>query len=125
VVNNTKAPAYKIAKKLNDILKQQLKNHYNTQNSESFAHNITKLKINEHHRMITYDIKDLYVSIPIEETLTTTKQQLLSNNDIHKTEQIITCLRTILNQIYFEFQNNIYHPKNCVAMGSPISGTIA
>ena len=61
--------------------------------------------------MITYDIKDLYVNIPIEETLTITKQQLLINNDIHKTEQIITCLRTILNQNYFEFQNNIYHPK--------------
>jgi len=74
--------------------------------------------------MITYDIKDLYVNIPIEETLTITKQQLLINNDIHKTEQIITCLRTILNQNYFEFQNNIYHPKNGIAMGSPISGTI-
>jgi len=45
VVNNTKAPAYRIAKKLNDILKQQLTNQYNTQNSENFAHNITKLKI--------------------------------------------------------------------------------
>jgi len=48
--------------------------------------------------MITYDIKDLYVSIPIEETLTITKQQLLEDKDTHKTEQIITYLPTILNQ---------------------------
>ena len=91
----------------------------------TLTHTLTKLEIKEHHRMITYDIKDLYVNIPIEETLTRTKQQLLEDSDIHKTEQIITCLRTILNQNYFEFQNNIYHPKNGVAMGSPISGAIA
>jgi hypothetical protein len=82
-----------------------------------------QLRIQEHHRMITYDIKDLYVNIPIEETLTITKQ-LLDNNDTHKTEQITTCLRKILKQNYFEFQNNLYHPKSGVTMGSPISGTI-
>jgi hypothetical protein len=70
---------YRIAKKLINILKQELKNQYNIQNSENFAHNIIELKINEHHRMITYDIKDLYVNIPIEETLAITKQELLNN----------------------------------------------
>jgi hypothetical protein len=75
--------------------------------------------------MITYDIKELYVNIPKEETLPITKQQLLNNKGTHVTEQIMTCLRTILSKNYFEFQNNIYHPKNGVAMGSPISGTIA
>jgi len=42
VVNNTKAPTYRLAKKLNDILKQQLKYQYNTQNSKIFAHNINQ-----------------------------------------------------------------------------------
>jgi hypothetical protein len=125
VVDNTKATTHRKAKnKLNNILNQEQKNQYNTQNSENFAHNITEHKINQHHRMITYDIKDLYVNIPIEEILAVTKQQLLNNKGIHVTKQIITCLRTILSQNYFEFQNNIYHPKNGVAMGSPISGTI-
>jgi hypothetical protein len=75
--------------------------------------------------MITYDIKDLYVNIPIEETLTITKQQLLKNNDKHKTKQIITILQTILEQNYFEFQGTIYHPNKETEMGSPISGTTA
>jgi hypothetical protein len=34
-------------------------------------------------------------------------------------------LETILAQNYFTFQNQIYQPDNGVAMGSPISGTIA
>jgi hypothetical protein len=34
-------------------------------------------------------------------------------------------LETILGQNYFTFQNQIYQPHKGVAMGSPISGTIA
>jgi len=54
----------------------QLENQYNTQNSENLAHNISTLKINDNLKMLTYNTKDLYVNIPIEETLTITKQQL-------------------------------------------------
>jgi hypothetical protein len=75
--------------------------------------------------MITYDIKDLYVNIPIEETISITEQQLLKNNNKCKTKQITAILHTILKQNYFEYQETIYHPCKGVAMGSPISGTIA
>jgi hypothetical protein len=75
--------------------------------------------------MITYDIKDLYVNIPIEEALTITKQHLLKNKDKCKTKQIITIFHTILKQNYFKFQGTIYHPNKGLAMGSPISGSMA
>jgi hypothetical protein len=75
--------------------------------------------------MITYDVKDLYFNIPIDETLKITEIQLLKNNDKHKTKQIITIPKTMLAQIYFTFHDTIYHPNGGVAMGSPISGTMA
>ena len=75
--------------------------------------------------MATFDIKDLYVNIPMEETLKITEQQLMKNNDKQKTKQIIAILHTILWQNYFEYQDTIYHPSKGVAMGSPISGTVA
>jgi len=75
--------------------------------------------------MITYDVKDLYVNIPINETLNITENQLLKNNDKHKNKQIIAVLKAILAQNYFTFQDSIYHPNKGVAMGSPISGTMA
>jgi len=74
--------------------------------------------------MATFDIKDLYVNIPIEKTLKITEQQLMKNNDKQKTKQIIAILHTILKQNYFECQDTIYHPNKGVAMGSPISGTV-
>jgi hypothetical protein len=76
MVNNTYAPAYKIskflAKKLNDYLK--LKNYYSVKNSTTFANNLIKMKIHNNYKMITFDIKDLHVNIPICETLDITKK---------------------------------------------------
>jgi hypothetical protein len=56
--------------------------------------------------MATFDIKDLYVNKPIEETLKITEQQLMKNNDKQKTKQIIAILHTILKQNYFEYQSS-------------------
>jgi tRNA uridine 5-carbamoylmethylation protein Kti12 len=95
------------------ILGQQLQ----LVNSTSLANDMVKLTINNKHRMITYDVKDLYANIPIDETLKITESQLLKNNDKHKTKQIIAILKTILAQNYFTFQYAIYHPNKGVAMG--------
>jgi len=56
-------------------------------------------------------IKDLYVNIPIKEILTITKSVFLKDNDTQITKQIITLLKTILQQNYFSFENNLYQPE--------------
>jgi hypothetical protein len=105
-----KAPLYKISKHLVRMLIKHLtfNNHYNVVNSTNLANELTKPKINENHKLIMYDIKDLYVSIPIEETLTFTKSMPLKNSDTQTTQQIITLMRIALSQNYFTFPNKIY-----------------
>jgi hypothetical protein len=127
VINNINAPSYKVAKHLIGILNRHLHlgNQYNVSNSTTVANNLTKLKINENHKIITYDIKDLYVNIPIQETLKITESMLLKENSTQITKQIMTLLEATLQQNYFAFQNNIYQPGKGVSMGSPIPGTIA
>jgi NhaP-type Na+/H+ and K+/H+ antiporter len=125
VVNNINAPNHKAAKKFNTILTNclHLDFLYNTINSESLATELTSLKINNNHRVLMLDIKDLYVNIPICETIHLTKAQLLKYNKT-TTCQIIDLLDIILNQNYLSFQDQIYKPNKGVAMGSPNSGTI-
>ena len=77
---------------------------YNVKNTIRLAEDLTKLKINEYHKMVTHDIKDLYISIPIKETLMITKSILLKHIDKQVTKQIITLLETILQQVIFYFQ---------------------
>jgi hypothetical protein len=75
VVNNTYAPAYKISKflarKLNDYI--QLMNGYNVKNSITLANDLVKMKLHENCKMITFDIKDLYVTYPLAKLLISQK----------------------------------------------------
>jgi len=57
--------------------------------------------------MITFDIKDQYVYIHIDESLNIIKTKLQQNNDTQTTHQIISQLRTVLSQNYFTFQQKI------------------
>jgi len=126
-VNNRNAPSYKIAKFLVNKLHEHLnlKYQYNVKDSTSLANDLTKLKRDENHRMITFDITDLYVNIPITETLAITKHLLSEHNDEHTTTQMLMLLETVLQQNYFSFQNNTYQPEKGISMGSPISNTVA
>jgi len=83
-----RAPSYKIAQHLTDVLNWHLhlSNQYNVKNSITLAKNLTKIEINENHKLITYDIKDLYVNIPIQETLKITESMLNKENNTQTTK---------------------------------------
>jgi len=116
VLNNRAAPSYKIAKKLNNILKQHLNlgNSYTVENSTKLANDLSKITLKDSYRLITLDIKELYVNIPIQETLQTARSQLLKHNDRTFMDQLCFLLETILNQNYFTYQNQIYRPTKWV-----------
>jgi len=101
-----------------------LNNQYNITNSTNLAKDIVKLEITDTHRLITFDIKDLYVNIPIQETINIAQERMTKNNDPQKTQRIIKLLKVILRQNYFTFQEQIFQPTQGVAMGSPISGLV-
>ena len=126
VINNRSAPSYKLAKHLTKILNHYftLNNHYNVTNSTNLAHDLSQLKIHENHKMITFDVKDLYVNIPINETLNILKVKLLENNNTQITHQIISLLETLLSQNHFIYRNKIYQREKGVSLGSPISSLI-
>jgi len=102
-----------------------LDNLYTIDNSVKLAHDLTKLTISNSHRLITLDIKDLHVNVPILETIDIARAQLLKHNDKNTTEQICKLLEMVLQQNYFASQEMIYQPTKGVAMGSPISGITA
>jgi hypothetical protein len=49
----------------------------------------------------------------------------MQHNDRQTINQICNMLGTILRQNYFAIQDNCYQPDKDVAMGSPLSGTVA
>ena len=128
VVNNTCAPSHKIAKFLNRKLKNMeiLPNTYNITNSLEIAQEITQLHTNKCMKLITLDIKDLYTNLPTTGIIQATKFWLHNTPlNMDENKQIITILETIMEQNYFQYNDNFYKPHKGVAMGSPLSGTLA
>jgi hypothetical protein len=128
VVNNIQAPTYKLAKFLKQRLSEtlQLPNNFMVDNSVQLANDLHDIKLEEIYKLITFDVKDLCVNIPIEEVIITTKSLLrskkLANSLIQKS---ILLLCTMLSQNCCQFDDNFYQPNKGVAMGSPISSLIA
>jgi hypothetical protein len=62
VVNNIQTPSYKLSKYLSKKLQQliQLPNTYTATNSIQVALDVSKLTMNDTHRLITLDIMDLF-----------------------------------------------------------------
>lgn len=83
-----------------------------------------KISIKKHHKLVTYDIKDLYFNIPITETHRVTEFFLRPNStNTDLRTQIMKLLHIILMQNYFKF--DFYQPHGGRAMKSLISGLIA
>ena len=75
VINNIQAPSYKLAIYLNKNLNQliQLPYTHATRNSNEVAQDLHSIQINNQHKIITLDIKDLYVNLPIQSIINITK----------------------------------------------------
>jgi len=127
VVNNTHAPAYKTAKYLNKKLNNliNLPYTYTTRNAHEVAEELKTIHFGEHMKIITLDIKDLYVNLPIQGILQTMKFWLNKHNTSTTIEQILQLLETILKQNYFQYNGQFFRSQKGIAVGSPISSTIA
>jgi len=128
VINNTQAPSYKIAKYLNKKLHNLicLPHAYNTKHSQEIAEELKIMQINEQMKIITLDIKDLYVNLPIEGIIQTTKFRLNKNiNDNELIKQTLCMLEIIMKQNYFQYNERLFQPEKGIAMSSPISSITA
>jgi hypothetical protein len=68
----------------------------------------------------------MYTNIPINELLTIIHRTLTNNNipDNHINE-IITLVKIILNQNYFQYNDELYTQNEGLATGAPTSATLA
>ena len=127
VINNTPAPAYRTAKYINKKLQQliHLPNEYNTSNSQEIATELTTLQINDKMKVITLDITDMYVNLPIDGIIQTTKFWLNrnGNNNEQVKQQTLNIITTLIEENYFQYNDKLYQPTKGIAKGSQLSST--
>jgi hypothetical protein len=94
---------------------------YALKNRSETAHELTTLYIDSQYRMATFDIKDLYVKLPIRNIIDATTFWLSKHHTQPLiTKQITTLIPTVLNQNYFQCNQQNYKSQIGIAMGSPV-----
>ena len=128
IVNYKTAPAYKLKKRLGDVLKLNLiiQNKFNIKNSLDLTKQLNNVQLSPNSKFISLDIKDMYSNIPINETIEIIRKQLnILDKDPQFSNQLIKLLDTTLKQNYFSYNNNIYIQQDGLPMGSPLSPIIS
>ncbi|XP_017485782.1 PREDICTED: uncharacterized protein LOC108374308 [Rhagoletis zephyria] len=104
--------------------KLELPNKYIVTNAAQLIENMTPLHITNNNKLVSFDIKGLYPSIPTTETMDILFRILLGKTEKKIAKDIINTLKTTINQNYFRFNNKIYRQINGLGMGNPISALL-
>jgi hypothetical protein len=130
IVDFRRSPTYEVAKYLTPFLKKLAQGHkYSTKNSTEFVEEIQKIKMRPGDIKVSFDVKSLFTTVPIPESLDYIHQKLEENyeeipNQLTKSN-IMELLQVCLSSTYFQYRDQYYYQKSGTAMGSPISAIVA
>ena len=113
------------------ILKPMVgKSSYHVQNNKEFIQHLEGIQLCSDEIIMSYDVKALFTSLPIQPALNIIKKLFEEDTDLQKrtskTVKHITCLLEFcLRSTYFTFQDKYYEQVEGAAMGSPNSPIVA
>ena len=86
-----------------------------------------KLQSTEHYKLVSFDVKSLFTSIPLQLALQCTETAILQSTDPLPlpTEDIMDLLNLCLTSTYFQYNGKHYKQLHGTAMGSPVSVVVA
>ena len=127
IVSSIGSATYETAKELSKILKPLVgRSIHHVKNNQEFIQSLQDITVDEEDCMMSFDVKSLFTSIPIQPTLTIIKKLLEEDTSLHQrtsmaVKHINWLLELCLTNTYFSFQGKLYEQKDGAAMGSPIS----
>ena len=106
------------------------KNTYTVKNSSEFVHELKQYSIANDEVMVSFDVKSLFTSIPVNLALAITKERLQQDQSLaERTNMSVTnvlkLLHFVLTNNYFKYDGHHYKQSFGCAMGSPISPVLA
>jgi hypothetical protein len=128
VVSFVSAPSTKVSNKLINIIKENCKftAKHSIKNSYDLINKIRHIKIPPNAKLISFDVQNLFPSVPPNDTIKLVQDLLDKNNTNPVVKQdILNLLKTCLDQNYFQFNDKIYSSKEGLIMGNPLSPLLA
>ena len=119
---------YQLSKYLTTILQPlTVVSRHKLQSTENFINAIKTVQIPHDHKLVSFDVKSLFTSIPLQLALDCTVTAI--NNSTFKlplpTNDIMDLLNLCLTSTYFKYNGKHYRQLHGTAMGSPVSVVVA
>ena len=131
IVSSTGTASYNTSKELANILKPLVGwTSHHLKNTKDFIDQIKDIKLLPDETIISYDIKALFTSVPIQPVINIIKKKLENDKDLKlrtsmSIQHIISLIEYCLKSTYFVFRGQYYEQLEGAAMGSPLSPIIA
>ena len=117
---------YQLSKCLTTIL-QPLTDRRKLQSTEDFINATRTVQIPDDYKLVSFDVKSLFTSIPLQLALQCTETAILQSTDPLPlpTEDIMDLLNLCLTSTYFQYNGKHYKQLHGTAMRSPVSVVVA
>ena len=131
IVSGIGSITYNVAKFLAEVMGPLVgHNGHHIKNSGDLASKMEGLEVPPGQKLVSYDVKALFTSIPTNKAVEVIKIRLLEDKNLSdrcelSVEQVTTLLELCLNTTYFLYGGKFYQQMQGAAMGSPVSPIVA
>ena len=130
IVSSIGAVTYSTSKELARILKPLVGKSHHICNNQDFIQHLKGIALGPDEVMVSYDVRALFTSVPIQPALEVIEKLLKEDQDLQKrtimsTKHIMDLLELCLRSTYLTHSGNFYEQVEGAAMGSPISPIVA
>ena len=131
IVSSIGSATYNTAKELSRILKPLVgKSRHHIQNNQDFLEDLKGIQLQPDEVMMSFDVKALFTSVPIEPALVIIEKLLKEDQNLQSRttmsiQHIMDLLGLCLRGTYFTFNGKFYEQVEGAAMSSPISPIVA
>ena len=125
---NIDTASYQQAKYLAKLLSPLAQSNFTINSTKDLMIKIKNEKIPENYEMVSFDVKSLFTSVPLEHTIDITIKRIYAKHEITTvfTRPEMKKLLTICTKnVHFSFNNNIYIQIDGVVMCSPLGPVLA
>ena len=126
ITSNIEIATYQLAKYLAKLLSPLSLSQYTIKSTKDFIQKIHNVNVPHGFNMTSFDVKSLFASVPLEETINVALDRIYHRKEI-ETSISKNDMRNLLctKYVHFCFGGEIYQQNDGVAMGSPLGPVLA
>ena len=122
IISNVGTASYQLAKYLAKLLSLLSTSEYTVTNNMNFINHVNRMNIPKDHRFISFDVKSLFIYVPLDFTISVILRRIYGENEIHtniKSSEMKELLLLCTKNVHFTFNNDIYQQCDDASMDLP------